>query len=315
MNPNEPSLAALPNPLLRYLMATRPAFLTVTLFGCLVGLACAWAGGVALRADTALVGVLFALIAHAGVNVINDYHDSRNGADAANTGRLFPFTGGSRFIQNGVLSEAQIGRFGYLLLALVVPAGLWLTARSEAGLIWIGLAGLAVGWAYSAPPLELMSRGLGEFAVAAGWLLVVVGMDFVQRQSFAFAPVAAGLGYALLVANVLFINQFPDARADAAAGKRTLVVQLGSRRARWGYVGIAALAYGWLALHALAGKLPLGALLALATLPLSARAASGLLRDADRPQQLASAIVATIAAANLHGLLLAIGLVASRWVS
>ena len=41
----------------------------------------------------------------------------------------------------------------------------------------LGLAGLLLGWAYSAPPLKLVSRGLGEPAVAASWLAVIVGAE------------------------------------------------------------------------------------------------------------------------------------------
>ena len=81
-----------------------------------------------------------------------------------------------------------------------------------------------------------MSRGLGEIAIAAGWLLVVMGTDFVQRGGFASTPLVAGASYALLVASLLFINQFPDRKADAIAGKRTLVVRLGADTAKWGYL-------------------------------------------------------------------------------
>jgi 1,4-dihydroxy-2-naphthoate octaprenyltransferase len=225
--PLEPTLETLHNPLLRYFAATRPAFLSVTFVGCLLGMATAAHSGIALGPALATATLFFALVAHAGANVINDYYDAISGCDAANTERRFPFTGGSRFIQNGVLSLRATGVFGYALLIAVVPAGLWLTAVSDPGLILIGLAGLVVGWAYSAPPLKLQSRGLGEFAITAGWLLVVVGSDFVQRRGFDFAPVAAGLGFALLVANVLYINQFPDVKADAGAGKNTMVVRLG----------------------------------------------------------------------------------------
>lgn len=87
--------------------------------------------------------------------------------------------------------------------------------------------------------LALVSRGLGEAAVAAGWLLVVVGSDYVQRGAFALAPLQAGLSYALLVAAILFINEFPDRRGDAAAGKRTLVVRLGPDGAKWAWLGLA----------------------------------------------------------------------------
>jgi 1,4-dihydroxy-2-naphthoate octaprenyltransferase len=308
----EPSLAALPNPLLRYFAATRPAFLSVTFVGVLLGLASAAAAGVHLDPASATLTMFFALVAHAGANVVNDYYDSLSGCDAANTERVFPFTGGSRFIQNGVLSQRAIGLFGYGLLAAVIPAGLWLTAVSAPGLIWIGLAGLLVGLAYSAPPLKLQSRGLGEFGITAGWLLVVVGTDFVQRHGFAFAPVAAGLGFALLVANVLYINQFPDVHADAQAGKRTVVVRLGVANARWGYALIAALCYGWVLAMILLGHLPWLALASLLPAAASLAALRVLMAHADRPRGLAPAIKMTILAASLHGLLLAGALVIAR---
>ncbi len=304
--PLEPTLQALPNSFLRYFAATRPAFLSVTFVGCLLGLAAAAYSGVAIGPALATVTLFFALVAHAGANVINDYYDALSGCDGANSERQFPFTGGSRFIQNGVISLRATGVFGYALLAAVVPAGLWLTAVSGAGLLLIGLAGLVVGWSYSAPPLKLQSRGLGEYAITAGWLLVVVGSDFVQRHGFSFVPVAAGLGFALLVANVLYINQFPDVKADAGAGKHTLVVRLGLAKARWGYVLIAALAYGWLPLMVSLGQLPPLALIGLLPAAASFVAARQLWSRAGRPAELTPALKLTIVAASSHGLLLAI---------
>ncbi len=313
--PMEPTLAAFPNPFLRYFAATRPPFLSVTFAACLIGLATAALDGAVLRPLAAFFTVFFALVAHAGINVLNDYYDALNGTDAANTERQFPFTGGSRFIQNGVLSPRAAGIFGYALLASVVPAGLWLAWSSAGGLILIGLAGLFVGWAYSAPPLKFMSRGLGEVAVACGWLIVVVGADYVQRGAFASTPFIAGLPYALHVANVLFINQFPDYRADAATGKRNWVVRLGPRGARWGYPVISAVAYGWLIIAAMRGALPWTALIALAALLPASAATRQLLAHADRPAELVPAIRATIGAAMLHGILLAVGLAAARFLS
>ena len=57
----EPTLAALPNPALRYFLATRPPFLGVTLFACLIGLATAFSTGLSIRPATAIVTVVFAL--------------------------------------------------------------------------------------------------------------------------------------------------------------------------------------------------------------------------------------------------------------
>jgi len=288
----------------RYFLATRPAFLSVTFVAVALGLAAAAASGVALDAATALATLLFALLAHAGVNVLNDYYDAKSGADAANSERLYPYTGGSRCIQNGVLSLRATGLYGYALLAIVVVCGLWLTTQVGNGLIVIGLAGLLVGWAYSAPPLQLMSRGWGEFAVAAGWLLVVIGSDYVQRRAFSFAPIASGVAYALLVASLLYINQFPDRRGDAAAGKRTLVVLLGPARARWGYVLLVLASYAWLVGMIASHRLPLWSALAGAAAPLHFVAARELLRHAAQPHLLTAPIRLTISAALAFGALL-----------
>jgi 1,4-dihydroxy-2-naphthoate polyprenyltransferase len=313
--PLEPTLAAFRNPFALYLAATRPAFLSASLVAGLLGLASTVHSGVALQGSLALATLLFALTAHAGVNVLNDYYDALNGTDACNVERIFPFTGGSRFIQNGVLSTAQTARFGFALLAGVALAGLWLMRVSSPQLAYVGLAGLFIGWAYSAPPFRLNSRGLGELCVAAGFLLITVGTDFVQRGSFSVAPVYAGLSYALLVANLLYINQFPDRTADRQAGKLHWVARLEVRRARWGYVLIAALAYVWLTLLVASGKLPALALVGWLALPLSVKAAQQLFRYALQPQQLAAAIKFTILAMLLHGGLLAMVLSLSKGMS
>ncbi len=312
MQPMEPTLATFSNPLARYVAATRPAFLTASLMACLIGLAIAHHDGVAFDIELAAVTLLFALLAQAGTNVLNDYYDALNGTDALNVERVFPFTGGSRFIQNGVLTLVQTRNFGFALLAGVAAAGLRLMLRSDPQLLYVGVAGLFIGWAYSAPPFRLNSRGLGELCVAAGFLLVTVGTDFVQRKGFDVAPFAAGLSYALLVTNLLYINQFPDRSADTAAGKLHWVARLEVKHARWGYALIVALAYVWLSLAVLLGWLPLLALLALLALPLSVKAARQLLRHAAQPQQLGAAIKLTISAMLLHGGLLTLALYIGR---
>lgn len=305
----EPSPEQLGNPILRYFLATRPAFLTITLAGCLLGQATALAGAFQFQTMLMALVLLLAALAHAGVNVFNDYYDHLNGSDAANRERLFPFTGGSRFIQNGLLSPDQTLAFAILLFAVVIAGGLLLIGLSGAGLFWIGLAGLFIGWAYSAPPLRLNSRGLGELCVVTGFLLVVVGADYVQRAEFAALPWLVGLPYALLTANILYLNQFPDRRADAQAGKRHWVVRLRPAQAAWGYVLIAGLALAWLLAMVITGALSAWTLLAGLPFWFSYLAARELLRHAAEPARLRPAIGQTLAAAHGHAMLLALILV------
>jgi len=309
---NEPTLAALPNPALRYFLATRPPFLTVTLIAALIGIAAAYASGVPMHPAMAIVTVVFALVAHAGVNVLNDYYDAQNGTDAANVERIYPFTGGSRFIQNGVLTPAATLTFGVALVAVTIAAGIGLMLESGSDLFYVGAAGLAIGWAYSAPPLALNSRGLGEACVFAGFALIAIGADFVQRGTFSATPLIASAGFALLVTNILYINQFPDRKADAVAGKRHWVVRLPPEQARWGYPLIAGAAYLW---AVVVGALPYLALISLVPAVISGRAAKILHASAARPAELAPALPMTIAATSLHGVLMAVALVAARYLS
>ncbi len=304
----EPTVATVSHPIGRYLLATRPAFLTITLAGCLLGIAAAVAGGGAVDGIAAAATMLLALCAHAAVNVHNDYCDHLNGTDAMNIGRLFPYTGGSRFIQNGVFTPTQTRRYAMALFAVTTIGGCLLVLRSGGGLLGIGLAGLLVGWAYSSPPLQLNSRGFGEACVALAFWLVVVGADFVQRGQFSQTPMLAGIAYALLTTNILYINQFPDREADIPAGKLHWVARLEPEQACWGYVLILALAAAAILVPVALGLLPRGAALGLLALVPAISAARALLRDASRPQLLATAIRQTIAAAHIAAVAMTLGL-------
>lgn len=305
----EPSLAALPNPLQRYFLATRPPFLAASAVPVLIGVALAHYSGIAIDIVLALVTLLGAVVIHAGVNVLNDYYDALNGTDALNQERLYPYTGGSRFIQNRVLTCSETGLYGVALLVCGALIGLWLFLSAGSGLLVIGLSGLFLGWAYSAPPFALNSRGLGEVSIALGFgVLIITGADFVQRHSFDPLPLLASLPYGLLATALLYINQFPDRAADEQAGKHHWVVRLGVQRARWGYLLLAVTAYGTLVTLVVANVLPSWSLLGLVPLPLSLLAAHALLTHAQSAAKLVPAIVLTIQALLAHGLLLALGL-------
>lgn len=281
---------------------TRPAFLLLTVVACALGTATAAACGCGFDVPLALGATALAVLAHAAGNVLNDLHDERNGADAANTQGIFPFTGGSRLIQSGVVSERETADLAKALLLFLVPAGLLLAVKTGGGVLLLGIAGLLLAWAYSAPPLKLMSRGLGELTVALTWFLVVIGADYVQRRQFFVIPASAAAGFALMVAALLVINGIPDAAADARVGKRTLVVRLGPVGASALYAGLVVGAHLWLVLSVWLLIPPTQALWGLVSLPLSLAALVWLLWHARQPQRLKPALALTVAATLLHGL-------------
>ena len=290
---------------------TRPGFLIITAVACVLGTSLAALCGHGPNVWTAWATVVLAVLMHAAANVLNDYHDALNGADDANTQGLFPFTGGARLIQNGQVTVRDTYDLAKALIIVLVPCGLLLALKTGGGLIVLGLVGLLLGWGYSAPPLALMNRGLGEFTVALTWGLVVVGADYVQRGQFFIISFAVAISFALLVGNILVINGFPDAQADEQVGKRTLVVRLGARRAVWAYLVYALLAYVWLAAGVWMFIHPASTLWGLLSMPLSLWAFVLLYKHADQPDRLTPAIVQTIAAAVVHGLAMSAGLLSS----
>jgi 1,4-dihydroxy-2-naphthoate octaprenyltransferase len=66
----------------RFAASTRPAFLSVTVVGVCLGLACAYHDLGRLDAVTALVTLLFAALAHAGVNVVTCRRNEASGFSA-----------------------------------------------------------------------------------------------------------------------------------------------------------------------------------------------------------------------------------------
>ncbi|HSN71533.1 MAG TPA: prenyltransferase, partial [Steroidobacteraceae bacterium] len=88
----------------RLLHATRPKFFPASVLPVLVGTA--WGASVAGSLDITvfLLALVTTVCVHAAANVLNDVGDDLSGTDRINQERIFPYTGGSRFIQNGVMS-------------------------------------------------------------------------------------------------------------------------------------------------------------------------------------------------------------------
>ncbi len=77
---------------------------------------------------------------------------------------------------------------------------------------------------------------------------MVCGTYFVQTGYLSAPLLHVAMALGLLVAAFLWINEFPDYRADRQAGKNNLVVRLGPERAAVGYVLIVTTGYAWLLL-------------------------------------------------------------------
>jgi 1,4-dihydroxy-2-naphthoate polyprenyltransferase len=262
----------------RMLHATRPAFYPASALPVLVGTT--WGACVARTLDFGvfLLALLATVAVHAGANVLNDVGDDVSGTDRNNKDRIFPYTGGSRFIQNGVMSAREMTRLGVGLLVFAALLGVVLTYLRGPTVLILGVAGMALGTLYSLPRVELAARGVGESAVAIAFgVLPVVGAAWLQSGRMDTAAFTISIPVSLWVAAILLINEVPDATADAGAGKRTLVVRLGQQGTRRLYLALQLTAIAAFVAAGIAGYLPWwAALAALALVPLVLQAAAGI---------------------------------------
>lgn len=213
----------------RLFHATRPRFYPASILPVLAGTAWGYQAAAAFDALAFALGLIATVLVHAAANVLNDVGDEIGGSDRANERRIYPYTGGSRFIQSDIMSLKQMRRWGIALLALaLLPGALLLLTKGPAILVF-GLIGIALAVAYSFAPVKLASRGVGEAAVAVGFgALPVSGAAWLQSGTVDPALLWFSVPVSMWVAAILLMNEVPDVEADGAAGKRTLAVRLGA---------------------------------------------------------------------------------------
>ncbi|MFH1861911.1 MAG: prenyltransferase, partial [bacterium] len=222
-----------------WLEEVRAPFFTAVLVPVLLASVMAWENGAPVQIGYFFLTLIAAVFLHAGTNVINDYADHLNGCDARNQEFQRPFTGGSRLIQNGTLTPRQVLTGALVFFSLSTVLGLALVALRGIPILYLGVIGTFCGIFYTLPPFNLAARGIGEFLVGLCFgTLMMLGAYYVQAQSFSSAVVIASIPVTLLIAGVLYINEFPDYVADRDSGKRHLVVRLGRPRAVYGYLFI-----------------------------------------------------------------------------
>jgi 1,4-dihydroxy-2-naphthoate octaprenyltransferase len=277
------------------LRATRLPFLSATLVPVLLGLAIAASKGF-FDLPSAILTIIGASAVHLGLNVANDVFDTRSGADDANVNPT-QYSGGSRVIQYGLVSLRQMATLSAVFYGVAAIIGLILLAtRFSVPLLVIGVLGMIVSFGYTAPPLKLVYRGLGEVAVAFGFgPMMLLGAYVVQTLGpISAEAVVASIPLGILVALILYVNEIPDRRGDAAADKRTLPVRLPQSVIVRAYLVAAVAAFATVVIGVVFGALPLPALLAILAAPLAWQVYQGIDRSYEQPYGIMAALAVNI---------------------
>ena len=214
-----------------WIRASRAPFLTASLIPVPLGAFAAY-----YRTGELSLSRLFLTLAgigcvHLGANLANDYFDYRTGCDSQNP-EPTPFSGGSRVIQDGLIPARTIITTSAVLLVAGGLLGLYLNSLVEGNsVILLGVLGILGGFFYTALPVKLSYRGLGEAAVFFCFgPLLVAGAYVVQAGRLDAAAFAVSVPAGLLVLAILLVNEVLDEEWDRRGGKNTMVVALGRDR-------------------------------------------------------------------------------------
>ncbi len=217
-----------------WVAAIRLQFYPMTWLAYTVGaLGAARGSGTALDWSSYWPGYVFLFFLEVATVLGNEYQDYET--DRANRCHG-PFTGGSRVLVDGRLSfrEIRAGR-AMALMAALGAAGVLVSASATPAAVLTVLIGvmLVLCLGYTAPPLKLVYRGLGEMNVALTHSLGVMlcGYVFQGGAWWDGFPWLASLPLFLAVLPAIILAGIPDLEADRQAAKGTLAVRLGPRQA------------------------------------------------------------------------------------
>lgn len=232
----------------------------------------AWAKTGALDWGWTLLAFLAIYLIEIGKNAVNECIDYWTGVD-----RFIPpenrndFSGGKKTIIDGKLSMAENAVIAVITLTLAFVIGVLAAVYHEPHVFWIGLLGGGLAVFYSLPPFKFNYVGLGEFAVGLAFgPLMTFGM-YVHLTG-ELDPVAAlvGMPIGFVIANLIWINQYPDYEGDLRGGKRNWLVRIGKREGIRVYAALYVLAFASLAVLAAVDLNPFW-LAGLAVVPLAVR--------------------------------------------
>ncbi len=257
-----------------------------------------------------LMALAAGMLLHSGTNIVNEIYDVRQGIDTITSPRA------SHAIVKGRITERGAYALAIACFAVASLLGLGLIAARGLPILVLGVLGLGAGYFYTAPPFQYKYRALG---VPLVFLLMgpimTVGGYFASSGAWSINALVLSIPVGCLVAAILHGNEWRDISEDTRAGIVTLSARVGKEMAHYAYLGLILGAYMTLAIAVALRLVPIGALLAILSLPFLAQ----VLRSAElgATGQARAIAMIDLQTARLHfafGALLVLGVAISTYL-
>jgi 2-carboxy-1,4-naphthoquinone phytyltransferase len=219
-----------------------------------------------------------AILILAWENLSNDVFDSETGVDVNKFNSVVNITG----------KKGLIFWISNLALALgLAGIGTIAWAQQDWTVIGLILACCGIGYIYQGPPFRLSYKGVGEIlCFFAFGPLAMSASYYSQTQAYSSVNLAASAIVGLITSLILFCSHFNQVNDDAAIGKLSPVVRLGSARSAQLLPWICGSVYGAIALGVITQLFPLWTLAAYGSIPVARTLCVTVLSHYDQPQKL-----------------------------
>ena len=265
---------------------TRANFLPLTIVIVLAGLAAAfYAHRAFLPIDAALV-MVGALLTHASVNAFNNYFDYRSKIDAKTP--KTPFSGGVDILVKGMMKPSEALTVCLFTIICAALIGVYFLVRLFNVLLPLIVYGAIIIVFYT--PILSRVPAVSEVVAGSGFGLMGLGVYVTQTGLIDAVGIAILIPITILVALLLFLNEFPDAEVDRVGGRRHIVILLGKRGSAWLYVTGQAATYASIILAVAVGAAPFPVLVSLLSLPIAYKAGRLTLENYNRTRDLVPAL-------------------------
>lgn len=211
----------------------RPLFLLGSLPLYLLGVAAARHDGNAIQPSMLVLGLLLVWLVQLMTHYNNEYCDLETDLLTQVPTHI---SGGSRVLVQGLVPRrvARWAAVGSLSLAVALLILLASVFGAGMGAVALVAAALLAGWFYSSAPLRLVCRGWGEVTIVLVTSFLLPNTAYyLQTSAFSSSLLWACVPLTLLTFAFTLTTELPDAAADRATGKMTLVARVGTTRAVW----------------------------------------------------------------------------------
>ncbi|WP_026072455.1 2-carboxy-1,4-naphthoquinone phytyltransferase [Nodosilinea nodulosa] len=290
-----------------WLAAIKPPMYSVAIMPMVVGSAIAYAETGQFNSGIFALFLVAAVLILAWENLSNDVFDSDTGIDINKAHSVVNLTRNRGLVLALANLCLGLGIAGIVAIALL---------QQDPTVLLLILLCCGLGYMYQGPPFRLGYQGLGEFLCFFAFGPLAMGAAYYsQTQSWSWGSQMVGVIVGLTTTLVLFCSHFHQVDDDLAAGKRSPIVRLGTRRGAALIPWVCGIVFAIAAIGLLLGIFPIWTALVFLSLPSAWRLGRHVTRFHDQPERVFNAKFFAIGFHFWSGVLLALGFWLSTWAS